>query len=42
MLHRDGTLADERDGQRVGAHAMARDAGGRRGEALKKGEESKG
>lgn len=29
VLHeRDGTLADERDGHRVGAHALARDATG--------------
>src|SRR6059058_2625 len=28
LLHyRDGALADERDGHRVGAHAVARDAG---------------
>jgi hypothetical protein len=29
VLHRaDGTLADERDGHRVGKHAVARDAAG--------------
>jgi len=29
VLHdRDGALADERDGHRVGAHALARDAAG--------------
>jgi hypothetical protein len=28
LLDRDGALADERDGHRVGAHALARDAAG--------------
>jgi hypothetical protein len=38
---RRSTLADERDGHRVGADAVAGDAAGG-WEALKKGEESKG
>jgi hypothetical protein len=38
VLHdRDGALADERDGHRMGAHAVARDAAGGVGGAQESG-----
>jgi hypothetical protein len=33
----DGALADERDGHRMGAHAVARDAAGRMGDVEENG-----